>query len=63
MTRKKFVKQCMAVGIQRNTAESLAYWLQGSMHGYAVHLPYILERHRVLSAATDQDDRGGARHD
>lgn len=47
MTRKKFVKQLMAVGIQRNTAESMAVWVQGSMHGYKEHLPAYLPRPEI----------------
>lgn len=47
MKHRKFVKQLMAVGIQRNTAESMAVWVQGSMHGYKEHLPAYLSRHKI----------------
>lgn len=34
MKRKKFVKQLMALGIQRNTAEDYARWCVGHRYGY-----------------------------
>ena len=40
--RKKFIKQLMAAGISRNTAESLAVWVQGSWYGYKKQLPAYL---------------------
>lgn len=46
MTRKRFVKKLMGVGVPRNTAASIAAWVQGSVYGYNVQLPAYLRHYR-----------------
>lgn len=45
MTRKRFIKKLMGVGISRNTAASIATWVQGSCYGYKVQLPAYLRHY------------------
>lgn len=44
MKRKTFIKKLMGAGVPRNTAASIAAWVQGSYYGYKEQLPAYLRR-------------------